>query len=132
MVSAIMSSCNRSTIFEYAEDKEAYINIVQCLRENYLKIYTPLDTEGSINFAPISESEHGLCANMFVVLQRHNIEYVKFERDSTVSFYSHPHGLKDEQFILIFVPHGVNIKNKLTGEMKILNKMDEKCYELED
>jgi hypothetical protein len=64
-------------------------------------------------------------------MQRHGIAYVSFEKDSTVSFYSRPQGKNNKQFILVFTTTRVNIHNKIKKDIKLLDKLDSNCYELE-
>ncbi len=126
-----ISSCNRKHDFGYDEDKSEYIANVNCFRQNYSKIYTPLNHTPSIYFSPDSISKHVICGELYTVMQKHEIAYVNFERDSSVAFYSHPQGINNKQFILIFITDRIKIDDKIKKGIKLLDSIDSNCYELE-
>jgi hypothetical protein len=99
-----MNSCSRHYDFEYKEDKAAYMDVVHCLRNNYSKIYNSANDTEAIYYSTSHYTQHAVCGQLYFIQQRHTIEYIKFERDSTVSFYSFPNGLNDRQYILMFIP----------------------------
>jgi hypothetical protein len=128
----LMNACSRPYDFEYKEDKAAYLDVVDCLRNNYSKIYDAANPTGPIYYSTTSYTPHALCGQLSFIQQRHALKYIKFEADSTVSFYSLTNGLADKQYILMFIPDRMNIQSKITPGMKVIEKKDENCYELEN
>jgi hypothetical protein len=128
----LINACSRHYDFEYKEDKAAYMDVVHCLRNNYSKIYDSANPTGPIYYSTVSYTPHAVCGQLSFIQQRHALKYIKFEPDSTVSFYSLTNGLVDKQYILMFIPGGMNIQRKITQEMKVIEKNDENCYELEN
>jgi hypothetical protein len=125
----VVSSCTKKFDFGYNCDKAAYMANVNCFRENYSSIYDSLNPTPSIYFSPSSVTKHAVCGELYSVMQRHKVDFVNFERDSTVAFYSGVQ--KGKQFILIFITGRINIHDKITTDIKILDKKDNNCYELE-
>jgi hypothetical protein len=126
-----ISSCNKKHDFGYDEDKSEYMANVNCFRENYSKIYNSRNHRSPTYFAPVSVTNQAVCGQLFSVMQKHEIAYVSFEKDSTVSFYSRPQGLNNKQFILVFTTAQINIHTKIKKDIKLLDKLDSNCYELE-
>jgi hypothetical protein len=131
LILIILSSCNRKYDFGYNEDKSGYMANVDCLRKNYSKIFNPLSPRSPIYFSPTSVTKHAVCGELFLVMQRHGIAYVSFEKDSTVAFYSLPKGMTSKQFILVLITARVNIQDKIKKDIKLIEKIDSNCYELE-
>ena len=131
LILLVFSSCNRNYDFGYDEDKSEYLANVNCFRENYSKIYNPRNHRSPTYFAPVSVTNHAVCGQLFLVMQKHGIAYVSFEKDSTVSFYSRPQGINNKQFILVFTTTQINIHTKIKKDIKLLDKLDSNCYELE-
>jgi hypothetical protein len=131
LILIILSSCNRKHDFGYNEDKSEYMANVNCFRQNYSKIYTPLNHTPSIYYSPVSVTKHAVCSELFTVMQKHGIAYVNFERDSSVAFYSLPQGINNKQFILIFITDRIKIHDKIKKGIKLIDKIDSNCYELE-
>jgi hypothetical protein len=104
---------------------------VKCFRQNYSKIYTPLNHTPSIYFSPASVTKQAVCGELYTVMQKHGIAYVNFERDSSVAFYSYPRGINNKQFILIFITDRINIHDKIKKGIRLLDSLDSNCYELE-
>ena len=126
-----ISSCNRKHDFGYDEDKSEYMANVNCFRQNYSIIYTPLNHTPSIYYSPLSATKHAVCGELYTVMQKHGIAYVNFERDSSVAFYSLPQGINNKQFILIFITDRIKIHDKIKKGIKLIDKIDSNCYELE-
>jgi len=60
----------------------------------------------------------------------HSVEYVAFERDSTVIFFSRVEkGIASKQLFLMFVRDD-KLRQKLTSDVGIVAKRDVGCYEL--
>lgn len=132
LILIIVSSCNKKFDFSYSNDKAAYMANVNCFRENYSIIYNSGNSTPSISYSPSFVTKNAVCGELYTLMQRHGIDFVNFERDSTVAFYSIVQkGIMDKQFILMFITDRRNIHNKIPTDMKILNKKDSNCYELE-
>jgi len=132
LILVVVSSCNQKFDFGYSNDKATYIANVNCFRENYSIIYNPANSTPSIYYSPSFVTKHAVCGELYTLMQRHGIDFVNFERDSTISFYSVVQkGIMDKQFILMFITDRGNIHDKITADMKILDKKDSNCYELE-
>jgi len=131
LISIVLSSCNRNYDFGYDEDKSEYLTNVNCLRENYSKIYNPRNHRSPTYFSPVSATKHAVCGELFLIMQKHGIAYVSFEKDSTVAFYSRPQGINNKQFILVFTTTRINIHDKIKKGIKLIDTLDSNCYELE-
>ena len=134
IITCAFLSCSSKKIFDfnYNKDKTSYINNVNCLRTNYSVIWRYLNSTEPIYYSPSGVTEHAVCGYMYNIIKNNSIDMISFERDSTVSFYSPTgHSSNDKQLILMFITRNIKIQDKITPNLKLLQRIDSNCYELE-
>ena len=125
------SSCGKKFDFGYESDRTSYLEMLTCFRNNYSIIFNARDSESSISYSPLFVTKNAFCGDLHTLMQKHQIEFVNFDRDSTVTFYSIvQHGIKNRQYILMFIPRLKSIHDKISTDIEIVKKKDSNCYEL--
>ncbi|MCF6407734.1 hypothetical protein L3C95_32905 [Chitinophaga filiformis] len=123
-------SCRSKHDFRYTEDKNAYSQVRDCLLTNYSLFFSSTNREQYITFGADDLERKVLCKGAAKLFNDHSIEYVAFERDSTVIFFSQvEQGIASKQFFLMFVRDD-KLRKKLTSDVEIVAKRDVGCYEL--
>jgi len=97
---------------------------------NYSLFFSSTNREQYITFEADELERKVLCKGAAKLFNDHSIEYVAFERDSTVIFFSRVEkGITSKQFFLMCVRDD-KLRQKLTSDVELVAKRDVGCYEL--
>jgi len=126
-------SCSSNYDFKYEQDKTEYIQAVNCLYNNYFLLFPNNSKEITSSLYQQDFIKYQICPNILTLMKRREINYIQYNKDSLVAFFSTPTGgLKSKQFVLVFFNNSTKqIFNEFSTDFKIVKKYDTGCYELE-
>lgn len=115
-------------------NKNNYVNAVDCLNYNYDKIFSQDVSVNSISVLHREDiDKFDSCSSLKLLFDREPLEFILINKDNSICFYSKPSGgeLRSKQFVLLYLKKGIIQDLHLSTNLKLISNIDTSWYQLE-